>query len=551
MSNPSSAERHYRVILVLACLVVGLGMRALHLRADPPPDLSPSGGYFADEGFWSHNARNKVLFGQWETNEWNDMWTAAPNHWIQYLTFSLVGVGLRQARLAPVVLSVPLILLTYHACRRHLTSWAWVVGAALAGTDFLLVTFNRLALLETPTLVFLVGAAVLVATKHRGGRGSPFAAGCLLILALATKRTAAVAGPGLLAALALGENRGRRVLWFILGCVAASLAWLLYAHGHLSDVMAYHRYYASQQVVEGSRLRHLMSQPLLSYFAPALPILALGLCGAIHVWRRLLPGRVGPSPLEAGCLVWLIGGVLYLGFLGYRPLRYYIPLLPPLLLLAASWLGALGDDPRGGSRPCLVRRFGWTWLGGAAVGLLVLGSLLGDSWPGWKRLGAGALAVGFAVAVGTELMEVLLSRCGRARRRALLGLALGVALLWNAAAYVRWASRPSYAVYDASLDIARLPAGSVLTGQWSLELTLESAHRAIPVWNGFVNDVEPFRRYGITHAAVWDRHLERFGVWFPDTFGNARVLRTYRIKNSAVYLLALDAHGSAGRLGAS
>jgi hypothetical protein len=103
-------------------------------------------------------------------------------------------------------------------------------------------------------------------------------------------------------------------------------------------------------------------------------------------------------------------------------------------------------------------------------------------------------------------------------------------------------------VYDACMDVAGLPEGSVLTGQWSLELTLESRHRAIPVWKGFVNDEKPFRRFGITHATIWDRHVERFRSWYPDAFENARILKSYRIKGSAVYLLKLDGGGAAASL---
>ncbi len=536
------------LLVVLTCVAVGLGMRVFQMRADPPPDLSPSGGYFADEGFWSHNARNKVLFDQWETNGWNDMWAAAPNHWLQYLSFRLLGVGLAQARAASVVLSIVLVVLCYWACRRHLPSFAWAAGAVLAASDFLTVMFGRLGLLETPTLVFLLAAAALAGGARVHDRASALGSGCLLVMALATKRTVAYAGVGLVVALALSGRR-RALGWFVIGGGIASLLWLLYAHRHLDEVAAYHRYYASQQVIEGSRLRHLVCQPLFSYLRPSLPVLLFGLCGGLGVWRRWAGDRVRPRPLEAGSLVWLASGVLYLGFLGYRPLRYYVPLLAPLLLLGAGWIGAFGSGTDSPRRSPVFRRFGVTWLGGVAVGLFVLGSAFEHAWPGWRRLGMGALAFGCVVAAGAEVLDWVAERSGPAVRRTVLVLVLAGAVGWSAVHYVAWAARPSYAVYDACMDVAGLPERSVLTGQWSLELTLESRHRAVPVWKGFVNDEEPFRRFGITHATIWDRHLERFRSWFPEVFERARVVKTYRIKDSTVYLLALDAHEAAGRLG--
>jgi 4-amino-4-deoxy-L-arabinose transferase-like glycosyltransferase len=535
------------LFVVLTCLVVASGMRVFHLRADPPPNLSPSGGYFADEGFWSHNARNKVLFDTWETDDWNDMWAAAPNHWLQYLSFSLLGVGLAQARVTSVALSVLLVLLCYWICRRHLPQYAWAAGTVLAATDFLNVMFGRLGLLETPTLVLLLAAAAVAGGARVHGRAAALGSGCLFILALATKRTVAYAGFGLVAASAL-SGRSRSVRWFAAGCGLASLAWLLYARGHLDAVVAYHRYYASQQVIDGSRLRHLVCQPLLSYLRPSLPLLVLGLCGALRVWRRWVGEGVRPRPLEAGSLVWLAGGILYLGLLGYRPLRYYVPLLAPLLLLGAGWLGAIGLPTDPARRGSAIRRFGATWCGAAAVGLLVLGSACEVAWPGWRRLAVGALALGCVAAMGAEALDRLAARSGPVARRAVFLCLVVGAVVWSVAAYVPWAARPVYGVYDASRDVARLPEGSVLTGQWSLELTLESRLRAIPVWKGFVNDDEPFRRFGITHATVWDRHMERYRSWYPERFERARILRRYQIKDSTVYLLELDGEGGAATL---
>ena len=88
------------VLAVLLCLVP----RAVDMISDPPPDLSTSGGYWADEGFWTHNARNKILFGKWITDEWNNMYASPVPHFLTYAVFKMAGIGLRQARVVPVLL---------------------------------------------------------------------------------------------------------------------------------------------------------------------------------------------------------------------------------------------------------------------------------------------------------------------------------------------------------------------------------------------------------------------------------------------------------------
>jgi hypothetical protein len=266
------------------------------------------------------------------------------------------------------------------------------------------------------------------------------------------------------------------------------------------------------------------------------------------VWRRWLGGGAAPRPLEAACVVWLAAGVLHLGLLGYRPLRYYLPLSVPLVLLAAGWLGVVWSRPVPARWERSGWRFGVTWAGGMVLGVLLLGWAFGEFWPGWRRLGGGAALLGLGIALGAEVLDLAGRKAGMRARKTTAVALLTLTVLWNVKAYTGWAVGPTYAVYNACLNIAELPEGSVLTGQWSLELTLESTHRAVPVWKGFVNDVDPFHRYGITHAAVWDRHIDRFKAWYPEGFRDARVLRTYRIKESLVYLLELDAHRAPGRL---
>ena len=49
-----------------------LGSRLLWLDADPWPRLDWSTGIWTDEGFYTYNARNAVLFGQAHLDEFNN-----------------------------------------------------------------------------------------------------------------------------------------------------------------------------------------------------------------------------------------------------------------------------------------------------------------------------------------------------------------------------------------------------------------------------------------------------------------------------------------------
>ena len=46
-----------------------------------------------DEGPWVHNARNRVLWGTWRTDEWNPVFLTPVFTGLEYLSFQTFGVG--------------------------------------------------------------------------------------------------------------------------------------------------------------------------------------------------------------------------------------------------------------------------------------------------------------------------------------------------------------------------------------------------------------------------------------------------------------------------
>ena len=82
--------------LILAALAVGLRVAALD--SDPYARLCWSTGLLTDEGFYIHNARNLVLFGQERTDEFNNDLIMPTLHFVQVAVFKVLGVGSVQAR---------------------------------------------------------------------------------------------------------------------------------------------------------------------------------------------------------------------------------------------------------------------------------------------------------------------------------------------------------------------------------------------------------------------------------------------------------------------
>ena len=102
---------------LLALLALALLLRTIFPSADPPW-RSTVGIVWHDEGAWTHNARNKALFGAWRQDEWNPVYIAPVFTALEYASFELFGVGVRQARLVSELAGLASVLLLALGVRR-------------------------------------------------------------------------------------------------------------------------------------------------------------------------------------------------------------------------------------------------------------------------------------------------------------------------------------------------------------------------------------------------------------------------------------------------
>lgn len=99
-------------------LALNLGLRLFHLSADAPRSL-PNGfrvsAAWRDEAAKSHEARNRALFGKWQTSPVDQYryWRRQSPAWVYPLAgwFKLAGVGYLQLRLVSVAAAVVILVL--------------------------------------------------------------------------------------------------------------------------------------------------------------------------------------------------------------------------------------------------------------------------------------------------------------------------------------------------------------------------------------------------------------------------------------------------------
>jgi 4-amino-4-deoxy-L-arabinose transferase-like glycosyltransferase len=549
--------RRYRVPLAIGVIFIAiLALRLIHLDADSPLGLSWSGGYFGDEMALAHNARNKVLFGEWISDEWNPYIYSPLLTLFEYAFFSVLGVGLIPLRLVNICvlfLAFWLLLLVLQRERDWPTA---LLGVGLLGLNYIFLMYNRIGLNDT----FLVFPMLLTLYLwHRGLEKPPYfiLAGISAFICYTTKATALYFT--LAAALSLvwailqkvreagGLKKGLRSLGFFLSGFGLSfIAWYVFFFlpnlGRFNSAMQDWVGLAMPENL-GRYWRNVTSPQILKYFSLSPVELLVGLSFIPWLFLTLFKDWKKIKPLEVFLSLWLLGGYLTIDGLNYHPLRYDVPLLPPLIMLTALLLSKIWSwSDSGNFNLKAVFTKGW---------LFILWILFVSQYSmGYKQLVIGTLALLGLVSIFmlVSLMKPKLPglmKSGSDRdRRIRLFLRSGVAglivfsLIIQGAQYYRWVRSPAYSVRNTSRELGRLSGEVLIAGLWAPLATIENRHRSLYLGKNWFNFHKTFVKYPVTHLFLWDGNNQeelRFLIErYPTIMDRAILIKTYNINRHPV-----------------
>jgi hypothetical protein len=196
-------------------LTAGL-LRGLFPTADPPWRTTV-GVVWHDEGAWTHNARNRALFGEWRLDAWNPIFIAPVFTILEYGSFATFGVGTWQARLVSQTMGLLAVMALGLGVARlgagtgsprsrtrgdtgaaagAGSAWldprrtAGLVAAAWLATNYVAVMYDRAAIMESTMAAFVVLGWYGFVRAQRDGVWGLFA-GTAAMLAYLTKAAAA------------------------------------------------------------------------------------------------------------------------------------------------------------------------------------------------------------------------------------------------------------------------------------------------------------------------------------------------------------------------
>ncbi len=546
MSGTIWGKSGYRIwVGIWICAVV---LRLIFPLADPPQDLSWSGGYYSDEGFWTHDARNLIIFGEYGNDEWHDRYVSPLIHPIILTLFKFIGPGLLATRIWASgfsILALFFLLLILKNEKWGLQSFIFMSFSAV------LVAYQRIALLETAAIFGgCITLWLFINARRKKSRTGYLLFGISVAATYLLKGTQIYMFPAALTAIYLSPGNLKQRFWCFKYWVSGILIVLgpylfLVYFPHSESLAQYSAYYAAQH---GSSLMELAGnivlQPVLIYMN-RFPFLFPAAWLAIILFPRIRNNQEIRPVLDFS-YSWMVWGFVIFSPLGYRPFRYYAPLIVPVIIMG-SWLwDYLGTEKASGDQRVSENSTGrviqWIWISiplliNIAVlgeGIILGGRFLGYAgMPGFSHSGALALII-------VSICLLFFSAGNRIRENWIRGLCIA-ALILQGLWLTNWHINRNYSIYETSCSLNEmLPENSVVAGQWAPELCLETPFKAIPLWKGFVNDKDPFSSYGITHVLSWEypwgNELILQQEWFPETMSSAKYLKTFMIKDTSVSL---------------
>jgi 4-amino-4-deoxy-L-arabinose transferase-like glycosyltransferase len=501
----------------LVILVAGLALRAVWLRADPP--TTSVGIVWHDEGPWTHNARNKALWGQWVTDQWNPVYVAPVFIALEYAAFREFGVGTWQARTVPLVSGMVAIALLMAGLAAAANRRAALLGGALLSTNYVFVSWNRAALMESTMTAFVVVAWAAYATAEQRPRWG-LVAGIATVLAYFTKASAAF----FVVAIVLDAATTLALAWFgalrqklavappesstvraagmtFAGMMAAGVPILVvFVLPHWSDYFAYN---VTMSLVRKPSfgwhdLRDRVTQlPLAQNFYTQMWLVvaasAVGAAGIVGRWRTA-------RPAQRLLVLWLLLGFAELIAHDSTNSRHHVVLIPALVALGALFL-APGSSTSFRSAQAVPRILAAPIV--LYLGYVVFASLL--QVPFMARVEASHyslvvwLSTGLAVALsalGLWRWDSVVNWIGTMRvPAAAAALVVAVTVGWNLFEYGRWAGGRTELNYRASVELGGLlPPGTLVQGKLANGLSLENRIRPIFIGNHFGNYEDRFQR---------------------------------------------------------
>ena len=473
------------IILLMLTFLIFIGLRVIHLEADPPINLGGSAGYFVDEGGWVFNARNKVLFGTWEIDSYNKMYLAPLMNLLYFISFSILGPSYISARLISIIFCLLIFVLLYLTLKESFGSKMALITLFLISINYLFIVYNRITHPRMGMMFFMALSLYVFnkAIKKNDYYFIPLGGSLFLGFVCQANMIYFIGATGISLLLCLKSLKIFKAAFFMfLGSLVIALPWyFLNYHPHLNDINLFSSIIRHRQFPPNisSALKNIVNEPGRKYFFHYMPFIWIAGCISFFItFFKTLFKNKNISPIEIMTANWLLCGLAFLAIMNDPALRWYVSIIPALIIL---------------------------------TGLLIYR----------------------VTKLKLRIKPALIFLC-------ILGVTFS--LLYNAKPYLHWMSKPQYKVKQLSQHLGKTLPNAVICGLWSAELCLGNQHKAYISWKGLLNDDPDFlNRVGATHvfAVQYNKEDRYYHQYFPEEMSQAKLIGKYHLWRTDVFLYQL------------
>lgn len=555
-------------------LVFGLAifLRVNHLAADPPVGITFSQDIETDPPQYTTFARNDILTGSW--NPYQDFRYITYEYslvsFTSWVVYHLFGIGVYQANLTAVILSLLSLLLFYWVLRKILGNGVALLALFFAGINYLGIFYGRRPFLENGmNLLLLTGLFCLTCWEDK--KIGHFLFGLFLGSAIVFGKVIALAFLGIPAAYYLFRLiylKERNALMqsglMVAGFLSVAVFWLVAIF--LPNAASVTGYLSEQAIglygaPEGFRspfgfVWKFLTFGVESEFFSRMPAISIGAAAMVIV----LSGRIFRRPdrkdqprygntLLVAIAVWLV--VTYLAQMpwNYQPARYQTTMIFPMAALTAALIAHLWNLRSSFNLLNSSVRFNLILF---VVTLLVAYRLAGAVV---ESIGSGFYFSDFSfVVVPTVLLFSIAYYFFSARQGAfqilwpaasryiIIGGIITLSIMYQGKNYWHWAKTPVYTTTRASIDLGMvLSPGAVVAGPFGPALTLENnLGCVIHIFGTSRPDTLLFQRYPITHLALERSNEQAARDIYPEIMKKAHKVCQYYLdcRKITVYRIA-------------
>lgn len=545
------------IYIIFGIFIILFAVRFIHLSADPPYDLSTSGGPYGDPGGYSFNARNKLLYGTYEVDNYNMMYMSYLPHLATLWTFKVFGIGFAQMNLVPVFFSGLILIVFFLLLKERFDEFLAILGATLLGMNYLFLMFSRVANRIMPSLFFFVLGLYLL-QKGKKKPGWVFIAGISFAVAILSKSVLFYALLAVLVGYFLylvfnvrNKQLVQHVAFLFFGALIPLIPYFVFLYLPYREFTQSFSRINVQYLLPPTELslllRHFWTRPaLLLQFMPLLSILA-AMCSLILLKKSVTTPK--KMHMEDWMFFgWFIMGTFYYSIIQQRVTRHFVPHIIPLVFLTIALVHILSSTKikERVKKPGLL--FGVCLFLWSIYPVSLLLKFISEKFPSILASQMALYLALFTLSMIFSLSILFLSRTlnppkfaysSSKLKTALLVVLLGGVLLFQGTQYISWAVSPRFQFSEISQDYALAFKKATFAGLWAPVISLENKHRAHEYFPGLINDDKNFfDKYGITHVFTTTSHGEdkTFERQFPEIMEQAKLLARYHIWTTEVLL---------------